>query len=177
MVPNAPSAIARRIRRSRRAGSWPRTSPTWSRRWPAPARPPIARGSLGATWQGYDRPPDMPFDEHPACALFWPRFPGWLEGVWRRTTGPASCAISSWPTWHGACARDGGLSDALDRGSRPDWPAFSQSDAGYGRRYQPTLGPRAPTQGPFSLGGVVAMRALIAARGANRGARRRTGAA
>ena len=32
---------------------------------------------MGRDLPGYDQPPDMPFDDDPACALFWPRFPGW----------------------------------------------------------------------------------------------------
>ena len=32
---------------------------------------------MGRDLLGYDQPPDIPFDDDPACALFWPRFPGW----------------------------------------------------------------------------------------------------
>lgn len=33
--------------------------------------------AMGRALPGYEQVPDMPFEEHPACALFWPRFPGW----------------------------------------------------------------------------------------------------
>ena len=32
---------------------------------------------MGRTLPGYEQLSDMPFEEHPACALFWSRFPGW----------------------------------------------------------------------------------------------------
>jgi len=32
---------------------------------------------MGRVLPGYEQTPGIPFEEHPACALFWPRFPGW----------------------------------------------------------------------------------------------------
>ena len=32
---------------------------------------------MGRDLPGYDEPPEMPFDDDPAVALLWPRFPGW----------------------------------------------------------------------------------------------------
>lgn len=32
---------------------------------------------MGRTLPGYEQTPGIAFEEHPACALFWPRFPGW----------------------------------------------------------------------------------------------------
>jgi ADP-ribosylglycohydrolase len=33
--------------------------------------------AMGRTLPGYEQLPGIPYEEHPACALFWPRFPGW----------------------------------------------------------------------------------------------------